>query len=163
MSTLILNVSARAASCSSSPSSPSVLVSGVLHQSKYRIGINDLCLQFRTSCWLHPRYPEIVRLLDAEIMRVILRPRQEDHKLETVQALILCAHWMPLDISADRERYRSRFSEAGAWHCLGLAIRWAISLELERTCCASFQRPESVTRADAQRFRTMLYLTESDH
>ncbi|KAI5458318.1 hypothetical protein BGZ63DRAFT_61585 [Mariannaea sp. PMI_226] len=117
----------------------------------------------KTSCWLHPRYTQIVRLLDAEIMRVTLRPRQEDHKLETVQALMLCAHWMPLDISSDGKRYRSRFSEAGAWHCLGLAIRWATSLALERSCHLSFQRPDAVTRTDAQRFRTMLYLTESDH
>lgn len=96
-------------------------------------------------------------------MRVTLRPRQEDHKLETCQALVLCAHWMPLDISADRNRYRSRFSEAGAWHCMGLAIRWAISLEMEKSCCRGFQTPETVTRRDANVLRTMLYLIESDH
>lgn len=95
-------------------------------------------------------------------MRVTLRPRQEDHKLETVQALILYAHWMPLDISAYGEHYRSRFSEAGAWNCLGLAIRWATSIELEKSCYESFRQPETATRLDARGFRTMLYLTESD-
>jgi hypothetical protein len=69
---------------------------------------------------------------------------------------------MPLDISANGERYHSRFSEAGAWHCMGLAIRWAISLELEKSCCEGFQSFETITRLDARRFRTLLYLHESD-
>ncbi|KAL3495749.1 hypothetical protein BJX62DRAFT_222394 [Aspergillus germanicus] len=107
----------------------------------------------KTSCWLHPRYTEIVRLLDAEIMRVTLRPNHDDQKLETVQALMLCAHWMPFDLT----------NEAGAWQCLGLAIRWATALALERSCHTSFLSPETVTREDVQRFRAMLYLVESDH
>ncbi|KAL7940884.1 hypothetical protein V8C42DRAFT_336380 [Trichoderma barbatum] len=127
------------------------------------IGARYWSASSRTSCWLHPRYHELVRLLDAEIMRVTLHPRQEDHRLETIQALLLCAHWMPLDKSADGERYQSRFSEAGAWHCLGLAIRWSSSLALEKTCHASFQNPETVTCLSARTFRTMLYLIESDH
>ncbi|KAL3467845.1 hypothetical protein BJX64DRAFT_273822 [Aspergillus heterothallicus] len=117
----------------------------------------------KTSCWLHPRYTEIVHLLDAEVMRVTLRPRHDDQKLETVQALMLCAHWMPLDPTNDHERYRSRFSEGGAWQCLGLAIRWATALALERSCHVNFLNPETVTREDVRRFRTMLYLVESDH
>ncbi|KAJ5247192.1 hypothetical protein N7468_002175 [Penicillium chermesinum] len=117
----------------------------------------------KSACWLHPRYPGLVRLLDAEVMRVTLRPGPDDQKLETVQALMLCAHWMPFDISADGKRDRSRFSESGAWQCLGLATRWATSLALERSCHLSFQNPDRVTRKDVQRFRTMLYLTESDH
>lgn len=104
-----------------------------------------------------------MRLLDAEVMRVTLRPGPDDQKLETVQALMLCAHWMPFDISTDGKRDRSRFSESGAWQCLGLATRWATSLALERSCHLSFQNPDKVTREDVQRFRTMLYLTESDH
>jgi hypothetical protein len=95
-------------------------------------------------------------------MRVTLRPRQKDHALQTVQALILYAHWMPLDVSASGEQYHSRFSEAGAWHCMGLAIRWAVSLDLEKSCCDSFQNPEATSRLDARRFRTLLYLYESD-
>jgi hypothetical protein len=102
-------------------------------------------------------------LLDAEVMRVTLRPNAGDQQLETVQALMLCAHWMPFDISADRSRTRSRFSEDGAWQWLGLAIRWATSMALERNCHLSFRRPETVTPTDVRRFRTMLYLTESDY
>ncbi|OJJ05894.1 hypothetical protein ASPVEDRAFT_154023 [Aspergillus versicolor CBS 583.65] len=117
----------------------------------------------KSSCWLHPRYTDLVRLLDAEIMRVTLRPRHEDQRLETVQALMLCAHWMPFDLAPGPQRYQSRFSEAGAWQCLGLAIRWATSLTLERSCHTSFLHPETVTQEDARRFRTMLYLVESDH
>jgi hypothetical protein len=96
-------------------------------------------------------------------MRVTLRPRPDDQKLETVQALLLCAHWMSFDVLDDVGRYRSRFSEGGAWQCLGLAIRWATSLALERSCHLSIQHPNSITREDMQKFRTMLYLTESDH
>lgn len=96
-------------------------------------------------------------------MRVTLRPGPDDQKLETVQALMLSAHWMPFDLSTDKKHFRSRFSEGGAWQCLGLAIRWATSLALERNCHLSFKRPETVTRLDVQSFRTMLYLTESDH
>lgn len=96
-------------------------------------------------------------------MRVTLRPGPDDQKLETVQALMLCAHWMPFDISADRKRSRSRFSEEGAWQCLGLAIRWATSLALERSCHVAFKNRETLTRADVGCFRTMLYLAESDH
>lgn len=96
-------------------------------------------------------------------MRITVRPRHDDQELETVQALMLCAHWMPFDVSADRKHYRSRFSEGGAWQCLGLAIRWATSLALEKTSHISFQRPETATTEDARRFRTMLYLIESDH
>ncbi|CAI7649906.1 unnamed protein product [Penicillium manginii] len=114
-------------------------------------------------CWLHPRYADTVRLLDAELMRVTLRPRPDDQKLETVQALLLCAHWMPFDVYDTGRRYRSRFSEMGAWQCLGLAIRWATSLALERSCYLSFQQPQTATRLDVRRFRTMLYLVESDH
>ncbi|KAL2862748.1 uncharacterized protein BJX67DRAFT_365692 [Aspergillus lucknowensis] len=127
------------------------------------IGARFWSASSRTPCWLHPRYTELVRLLDAEVMRVTLRPRHDDQKLETVQALMLCAHWMPFDAAGGQERYRSRFSEAGAWQCLGLAIRWATSLALERSCHISFLCPETVTREDVRRFRTMLYLVESDH
>jgi hypothetical protein len=70
---------------------------------------------------------------------------------------------MPLDVSTDKKQYRFRFSEGGAWQCLGLAIRWATFLALERSCHLSFHRLESVTKDDARRYRTMLYLTESDH
>lgn len=96
-------------------------------------------------------------------MRVTLRPQNDDQKLETIQALMLCAHWMPFDTSVDSKHYKSRFSEAGAWQCLGLAIRWAGSLVLSCSCYQTFKYPETATREDARRFRTMIYLVESDH
>jgi hypothetical protein len=117
----------------------------------------------RSSCWLHDRYSELIRLLDAELMRVTMRSRHDDQRIETVQALLLCAHWMPFDLVDHREKFRSRFSEGGAWQCLGLAIRWASYISLDRTCHVNFHNPETVTRHDARRFRTMIYLVESDH
>lgn len=96
-------------------------------------------------------------------MRIILRPNTMDLKLETVQGLILCAHWMPFDLSLDKKRFRSRFSDSGVWQVLGLAIRWAGFLSLEKRCLQSIQSPGTATREDVRRFRTMLYLIESDH
>ncbi|KAL4874307.1 hypothetical protein BJY04DRAFT_226175 [Aspergillus karnatakaensis] len=137
--------------------------SGILFTAILCVGARFWSASSKAPCWLHPRYTELVRLLDAEVMRVTLRPSHNDQKLETIQALMLCAHWMPFDPATGPERFRSRFSEGGAWQCLGLAIRWATSLALERSCHTSFLRPEMATRDDVRRYRTMLYLVESDH
>ncbi|KAL5360768.1 hypothetical protein BJX96DRAFT_184778 [Aspergillus floccosus] len=107
------------------------------------IGARFWSASSNTSCWLHPRYLDLIRLLDTEVMRVTLRPSHDDQKLETVQALMLCAHWMPFDFAAEPERYRSRFSEDGA--------------------CQPFMHLQTVAPDDMRRFRTMLYLVESDH
>ncbi|KAL5335167.1 hypothetical protein BJX70DRAFT_410728 [Aspergillus crustosus] len=139
------------------------LRSGILLIAILCVGARFWSASSKAPCWLHPRYIDLVRLLDAEVMRVTLRPSHDDQKLETVQALLLCAHWMPFDIATGPERFRSRFSEGGAWQCLGLAIRWATSLALERSCHTSFLRPQMVSLEDVRRFRTMLYLVESDH
>ncbi|KAL4869400.1 hypothetical protein BDV12DRAFT_185276 [Aspergillus spectabilis] len=139
------------------------LRSGILFIAILCVGARFWSASSKAPCWLHARYTDLVRLLDAEVMRVTLHPSHDDQKLETIQALMLCAHWMPFDSATGPERFRSRFSEGGAWHCLGLAIRWATALALERSCHTSFLRPETVTREDVRRFRTMLYLVESDH
>lgn len=104
----------------------------------------------RRDTWLHPRYSHLVTLLDQEMARLVLRPRPADLCLETVQAWMVYSHWMPVDSA---NGYRSRFTESSNWQCLGLAIRWAIMLGLDRP--SSWQ--------DMRTFRTMLYLTESDH
>lgn len=95
--------------------------------------------------------------------RITLRPLARDMQLETVQGFILCAHWMPFDLSVNKERYRSRFWEGSAWQSLGLAIRWANFLVLEKTAVQGFQEAGTATKDDARRYRTILYLTESDH
>ncbi|ORY35312.1 hypothetical protein BCR39DRAFT_508725 [Naematelia encephala] len=127
------------------------------------VGARFWCYSSKSSCWLHPRYSELVHLLDKEMARVALRPVCDDSRIETVQGLILCAHWMPLDFSGEKKQYSSRFWEGAAWQYLGVAIRWATFLSLERSCLLSMQHPEKATREEVGHFRTMLYLAESDH
>jgi hypothetical protein len=120
----------------------------------------------RRDTWLHPRYSRLVALLDGEMSRLTLRPRPADICLETVQAWMIYSHWMPIDISSTLTgpSYRSRFTESSVWQCLGLAIRWATLLGLDQTAHLAFmddhKRP---SRDEVRKYRTMLYLTESDH
>jgi hypothetical protein len=77
---------------------------------------------------------------------------------------MIYSHWMPVDVSPDGSRYRSRFSESSAWQCLGLAVRWATLLGLDRLAHLPFLDPlSSPSPHDVRALRTMLYLTESDH
>ncbi|ORY23121.1 hypothetical protein BCR39DRAFT_549915 [Naematelia encephala] len=116
----------------------------------------------KKDSWLHPRYTSLVSLLDREMTRLILRPRPADLCLETVQAWMIYSHWMPVDKTPNA--YRSRFSESSVWHCLGLAIRWAVLLGLDSSAHLPFVNPtHPTTLQDARVFRTMMYLTESDH
>ena len=118
----------------------------------------------RKDIWLHPKYQSLVALLDRELNRLILRPRPRDLSLETIQALMIYSHWMPVDMSLKGSRYRSRFSESSAWQCLGLAIRWATLLGLDRTAHLPFlDLTTKPSLHEARTLRTMLYLTESDH
>ncbi|KAJ5367216.1 hypothetical protein N7541_001157 [Penicillium brevicompactum] len=74
--------------------------------------------------------------------------KHDDQKLETVQALLICTHWMPFDLANHKEKFRSRFSESAAWQCLGLAIRWAVYMGFDQTCHIKFHNLETVTQED---------------
>ncbi|WWD19405.1 hypothetical protein CI109_103865 [Kwoniella shandongensis] len=116
--------------------------------------------------WLHPRYPRLVALLDQEMSRLTLRPRPADICLETVQAWMIYSHWMPIDTSSsiNGTSYRSRFTESSVWQCLGLAIRWVTLLGLDKTAHLPFiEVSNTPSGQDVRNYRTMLYLTESDH
>lgn len=105
-------------------------------------------------------------LLDAEMSRLTLRPRPADFCLETVQAWMIYSHWMPIDVigTPTGPSYRSRFSESSVWQCLGLAIRWATLLGLDQTAHVPFlDNSKTPTPTEINCYRTMLYLTESDH
>lgn len=73
------------------------------------------------------------------------------------------AHWMPVDVLGGEDAFRSRFSEASAWQCLGLAIRWAVQLGWDKTAHLPFLQGSTPTPYDIRVFRTMIYLVESDH
>lgn len=59
--------------------------------------------------------------------------------------------------------FRSRYNEISAWAVLGLAIRYATFLGLERTAIAPFKsRTQSVSDDDMTRFRIWLNLVTCD-
>jgi len=133
---------------------------------KSRLVDSRLTAEERRDTWLHPRYTRLVALLDAEMSRLTLRPRPADVCLETVQAWMIYSHWMPVDVvtTSTGQSYRSRFSESSVWQCMGLAIRWATLLGLDQTAHLPFMDHSRIpTTLDVQSYRTMLYLTESDH
>jgi hypothetical protein len=120
----------------------------------------------RRDTWLHPRYTRLVALLDSEMSRLTLRPRPADIRLETIQAWMIYSHWMPIDVitTPTGQSHRSRFSESSVWQCLGLAIRWATLLGLDQTAhLPLLDENKTPTNDEIRSYRTMLYLTESDH
>lgn len=118
--------------------------------------------------WSHPQRHRLTRLLDAELSRVTLRPTQSDSCEDTILALLLYSHWMPHDPYPNPVHSldsTSRFSEPALWNSMGLAIRWAKLNRLDETAHLPFRTPEMAERAsarDVRRFRTALYLVESD-
>lgn len=105
-------------------------------------------------------------MLDAEMSRLTLRPRPADISLESIQAWLIYSHWMPIDVnkSSTELGYRSRFSESSVWQCLGSAIRWSTLLGLDQTAYLPFlDDSKTPTVMEIRNYRTMLYLTESDH
>lgn len=110
-----------------------------------------------------PSYPKLLKVLDAEMFRLAFRSRPADTTLETVQALMIYSHWMPVD--HDNSGYRSRFRESTIFQCLGQAIRWAVLLGLEQSAHLPFigTSKDLPTAQQVRAFRTMLYLAESDH
>lgn len=113
--------------------------------------------------WLHPRYTDLVCLLDEEISRISLRPERQDKRLETVEGWIVYAHWMPHD-TLGRPQMSSRYSEASSWAAIGQAIRWATLLGLDRCACVPLSDDREFAGVEDMRaYRTWIYLVESDH
>jgi hypothetical protein len=77
-------------------------------------------------------------LFDRCISRLLLRPLPSDINLDSVQALLLYAQWMPLDEKHREEASpiwstpRSRYNDVSAWAVLGLAARYAKLLRINQ-------------------------------
>ena len=85
--------------------------------------------------WLHPRYSELVALFDAQIHELILRPSSTDFTLEVVQSLLLSIQWPALEWSTNEHGspgMKSRFNDAYAWVMVGLAMRFAKHVNLDK-------------------------------
>ncbi|KAE9401595.1 hypothetical protein BT96DRAFT_974697 [Gymnopus androsaceus JB14] len=123
------------------------------------------------------------------ISQLLLRPTPSDMKVEAVQALLIYVQWMPIDVSpttattgpsspssphsfADfsslpSPRFnvtsaRSRFSDTSAWSLVGLAIRLANFLGLDRSVDAPFTSPD-ISDDAMIRMRTWMNLLSIDH
>lgn len=110
-------------------------------------------------------------------------------KVEAVQALLIYVQWMPIDVSPTNAttgpsspssphsfadfsslpspRFnvtsaRSRFSDTSAWSLVGLAIRLANFLGLDRSVDAPFTSPD-ISDDAMIRMRTWMNLLSIDH
>ncbi|KEQ99280.1 hypothetical protein AUEXF2481DRAFT_36596 [Aureobasidium subglaciale EXF-2481] len=112
----------------------------------------DLTQQAQPVWVAHPQIQEIVALFDDCISRLLLRPASSDISLDTVQALLLYAQWMPCDrTTRDRtslaatplELAKSRYNDTSAWTILGLAARYAKLLRMNQEVSLTSQSDHS--------------------
>jgi hypothetical protein len=107
----------------------------------------------------HPSYTEIIALLDALVSRLCLMPSLEDVNLQTIQVILLYAQWMPCGQqygtpSPTHKRPRSRYNDVSAYTILGLALRFAKVIGLEKHATCSFQQQnKSASTSDVDRLR----------
>ncbi|KAI5245765.1 hypothetical protein E4T47_03696 [Aureobasidium subglaciale] len=117
----------------------------------------------------HPQIQEIVALFDDCISRLLLRPVSSDISLDTVQALLLYAQWMPCDqanrnlssLAARPQKFtKSRYNDTSAWTILGLAARYAKLLRMNQEVSLTGQSDQS--RDMFPRLRTYYNLISCD-
>ncbi|KAJ5987442.1 hypothetical protein N7451_011807 [Penicillium sp. IBT 35674x] len=98
---------------------------------------------------VHRSFNELTRLLDKAVSRLLLRPTPSDVTLDSIRVLLLYAQWMPcireedddVDDDGSTSRFpRSRYNEISAGAVLGLAMRYAHFVGLNRTSMAPFER-----------------------
>ncbi|KAM0817789.1 putative Zn(2)-C6 fungal-type domain-containing protein [Seiridium cardinale] len=124
---------------------------------------------------VHPRYFEIIALLDKTISRLLLCPTPNDASVDSIRALMLYLQWMPCapknspdDSSVGphsrRAKLKTRYNDMSAWAVFGLALRYASFLNLERLALAPFHSPTktAISRDDVDRMRTWLNLITYD-
>lgn len=105
-------------------------------------------------------------LFDQCISRLLLRPLPPDINLDSVQALLLYAQWMPSDEKhrEDASRRpscpRSRYNDVSAWAVLGLAARYAKLLRINQDLATIGQN--DYYEDDFARFRTYYNLISCD-
>ncbi|KZF19673.1 hypothetical protein L228DRAFT_285614 [Xylona heveae TC161] len=123
---------------------------------------------------VHPRFSDLTALLDMAVSRLLLRPTPADVTLDSIRVLLLYAQWMPC--SRDDEdngaskvpldahyQPKSRYNEISAWAVLGLAVRYALFLGLDRAAIAPFEGPiKSVSEEDICRLRVWYNLLTCD-
>lgn len=119
---------------------------------------------------LHPRYSDIVKLLDSSISRLLLCPSTADASLSTIQSLLLYLQWMPYDyVEPDQEGshapVHTRYNEMSAWLVFGLALRYAEFCGLEQRAMDAFKdkaSADAATSEDVDAMRVWLNMVTYD-
>lgn len=106
---------------------------------------------------VHTQLFELTKLLDKAVSRLLLRPTPSDVTLDSIRVLLLYAQWMPCSWGNEDESSvrnsnqsktlsppKSRYNEISAWAVLGLALRYALFLGLDRAAIAPFRSPVGV-------------------
>lgn len=105
-------------------------------------------------------------LFDKRISQLLLRPIPSDINLDSVQALLLYAQWMPFDEKHREDRFRptpnptSRYNDVSAWAVLGLAARYAKLLRINQQVATTGRN--NYYEEDLARFRTYYNLISCD-
>lgn len=113
---------------------------------------------------LHPRYFDLVSLLDASISRLLLSPTAADMTLDTIKAIMVYLQWMPRS-SAARGPIKTRYSDTSAWTVFGMALRYARLIGLDRKGPDAFKRGatgSTMTAEDMDGMRVWLNLITYD-
>lgn len=126
---------------------------------------------------MHPRYSDLVTLLDAAISRLLLRPTLADATLDTIMSLLLYLQWMPrgntrsmasgsLDSSsATKGGTKTRYNDMSAWAVFGLSLRYASFMGLDRKALTPFLHggtASAITTQDVDSMRVWLNLVTYD-
>ncbi|THW27278.1 hypothetical protein D6D23_02953 [Aureobasidium pullulans] len=117
-------------------------------------------------CKAHLKVVDLVSLFDKRISQLLLRPIPSDINLDSVQALLLYAQWMPFDEKHREDRFRptpnptSRYNDVSAWAVLGLAARYAKLLRINQQVATTGRN--NYYEEDLARFRTYYNLISCD-
>ncbi|KAF2003887.1 hypothetical protein P154DRAFT_572721 [Amniculicola lignicola CBS 123094] len=121
---------------------------------------------------LHPRYFELIQVLDTAISRLLLRPCAADASLHTIQSLLIYLQWMPYDLSTKstdgtgfQGTYKTRYNEMSTWAVFGLALRYADFMGLEQRALDPFNDDATAGNAssnDMDSMRTWLNMVTYD-
>ncbi|KAI4735798.1 hypothetical protein E4T50_13697 [Aureobasidium sp. EXF-12298] len=127
---------------------------------------DDYEQQPEQPCSAHPRVVDLMSLFDQCISRLLLRPLPPDINLDSVQALLLYAQWMPFDEKNREDTYRmpstprSRYNDVSAWAVLGLAACYAKLLRINQQLVITGQN--TYYEDDFARYRTYYNLISCD-
>lgn len=95
---------------------------------------------------MHPNFPAMAALLDGSIARLVLQPTQEDVHADTVAVLLLYAQWMTpseaFPAPGRQWKPKLRYNDISAFTILGLTVRLANLIGLNRSCRALLRDPD---------------------